>query len=148
MRGLDEPVAQVAWAAEFDPRQSSSSPLSAQTTNPQRPSFMSSVGINGQLVPMNMYGMGPPPGLYQGNYENNIVLEGKGKGKEREVDFETAFAQAAASLLPPQTRTLTEDSLADVTNALDNTCLKDDETEDNVEFRRSVYFILYMSKHC
>jgi peroxin-5 len=136
MRILDEQIPQAAWAAEFDPRQSSSSPLPTQTTNPHRPSFMTSVGINGQLMPMSMYGMNPPPGLYQGNYANNVVFEGKGKGKEREVDFEAAFAQAAASLSPAQTGTLTEDGVADVTNAMDNTCLQGGETEDGVEFRQ------------
>lgn len=134
----------TAWAAEFDPHQSSSNSLHAQTTNPHKLSSMPSVGIHRQLVPVGMYGMSPSPGLYQGNYTNNAVVEGKGKGKGREVDFEAAFAQAAASLSPAQPAASTEDDVVDVTAALDNTRLHpaDGEAEDGVEFRQSVSFIL------
>lgn len=127
----------TAWAAEFDPHQSSSNSLHAQTTNPHKLSSMPSVGIHRQLVPVGMYGMSPSPGLYQGNYTNNAVVEGKGKGKGREVDFEAAFAQAAASLSPAQPAASTEDDVVDVTAALDNTRLHpaDGEAEDGVEFR-------------
>lgn len=140
MHVLDDSTPQATWAAEFDPRQSSPNSLPTQTTSPHRPSFMTSVGINGQLVPMGMYGMNPPPSLYQGNYLNNTIFEGK--GKQREVDFEAAFAQAAASLSPAQTDASTEDDVADITNALDITSLHlpDSESEDGVEFRQSVSF--------
>jgi peroxin-5 len=80
--------------------------------------------------------MNPTLNMYQGNHVNNTVSEGKGKGKEREVDFEAAFAQAAASLSPDQTDTSTEDSVTGITNILDNTSLR----SENSEFRQSVSF--------
>lgn len=52
---------------------------------------------------MGMYGIGSGLGMYQGM--NNIAVEGKGKGREREADFEAAFAQVAASLSPARAET-------------------------------------------
>ena len=142
IRAFDDPILQSAWTAEFDTSQSSSNSLLTNTTNPHRPSFMTSVGMNRQLAPMAMYDMNPPLGLYQGNYVNNAVLEGKGKGKQREVDFEAAFAQAVASLSPSQTGASTEDEVDDVTEALNDTSLHlpDSKTEDGVEFRQLASF--------
>jgi peroxin-5 len=130
----NEPTAHGAWVAEFDHRQSSATP----TTILQTP-YTAAAGYNGQLMPMSMYRMNPALNMYQGNYVNNAVSEVKGKGKEREVDFEAAFAQAAASLSPDQTDTSIEDSVADISNVLDNTSLGN-ETENNGEFRQSVFF--------
>lgn len=131
IRVFDDPIPQSAWSAEFDPHQPS---LLTQTTNPHGPSFMTLVGMNRQPVPMGMYGMSPPLGLYQGNYVNNTVLEVKGKGKQREVDFEAAFAHAVSSLSPDAS---TEDTFADVVKTLDNTSLhsSDGKTEDGLEFQ-------------
>ena len=144
MRVFDDPIPKSAWTAEFDPPQSPSNALLVQTTSPHGPSFMTSVGMNRQSVPMGIYSINPPLGLDQGNYTNNAVYEGKGKGKQREVDFEAAFAQAVASLSPSQTDTSTEDEVADVTKALDNTSLAspDSETEDGMEFPQLVSFKL------
>jgi len=85
--------------------------------------------------------------LHQTNFLNNVVLEGKGKGKLQEVDFEAAFAQAAASLSSAATGT-TQDDLVGITKTLDNTSLHttDAETEDDIEFRQSASFNLRSQK--
>ncbi|KAK2464215.1 hypothetical protein APHAL10511_003672 [Amanita phalloides] len=57
-------------------------------------------GVYGLLPPMSMYNKGWS-GTYATNF-NHAVDQGKGKGRSREIDFEAAFEQVAASLASAQ----------------------------------------------
>ncbi|KAG6903062.1 hypothetical protein C0995_006249 [Termitomyces sp. Mi166 len=102
-RVLEESQGRAAWAVEFGTSQVPSPP--SQTQHPttilrdyqQRTTYMNPIGSYGSSLPMAMnFGFNMQPSL---NVPDTI---GKGKGKAREVDFEAAFAQVAASLSPAQ----------------------------------------------
>ncbi|KAG6850948.1 hypothetical protein H0H93_005817 [Arthromyces matolae] len=96
----EESTERGAWATEFAAApQLHSTPLQAQRSAPeiseysQRSSYVASVGSYGLPLPARMnFPFNAQPGF------NVPDLVGKGKGKAREVDFEAAFAQVAASL--------------------------------------------------
>ncbi|KAG5647025.1 hypothetical protein DXG03_001395 [Asterophora parasitica] len=110
MRAFEESKAHAAWAAEFgatSPQMHSPSPslqpqnMSGQPEFQQRPAYMNPMGSYGPSMPIGMYsGFN---NMYTGM--NITISDGKGKGKAKEVDFEAAFAQVAASLTPAQETT-------------------------------------------
>lgn len=161
MRASEEPNIQAAWATEFGGSSRQSGPpalqqnmagrpecafynnISSTRSNPrmadqQRPLYMAQSGSYGSSMPMNMYGMNSGFNPYQSM--NSSVVETKGKGKE--VDYEAAFAQIAASLLPGQTSTsgIVEvvDGVSEIENTLKGTTLDSSEEELGTEFRQSV----------
>ena len=134
MHTLDESTSHTTWASEFDPHHIP--PSSLPTTQHQRPSFTTPSGFNGRLAPVGIVSMNPPPSFFPGISVNTTIVEGKGKGKAREVDFEAAFAQVAASI-SPQAETSTTDSVDTITTTLNDTSLADPE---NTEFRQFVLF--------
>jgi peroxin-5 len=99
--------------------------------------YMSSGELYGNSVPMGMY---INSNMYQGNY-GILSDQGKGKGKAKEVDFEAAFAQAAASFAPARAETSriaeVDDNVTDVEQAMKNTTLEDDtKVDDRAEFKQ------------
>ncbi|CAA7261729.1 unnamed protein product [Cyclocybe aegerita] len=106
MRGLDDPAKAAAWATEFgNTPQASVAPTAQQNiAGPEfqhQRSYMSP--LYGSPMPMGMYGMGATGMQYGMNPNFSTVVQGK--GKEKEVDFETAFAQVIDSLEPAQSST-------------------------------------------
>ncbi|KAG6889413.1 hypothetical protein C0992_005270 [Termitomyces sp. T32_za158] len=102
-RVLEESKGRAAWAAEFgassqlpSPPQQTHQPTSVPSDYQHRTTYMNPIGSYGTSLPMAMSFGFMQPSL---NVSDAI---GKGKGKAREVDFEAAFAQVAASLSPVQ----------------------------------------------
>ncbi|KAF5380594.1 hypothetical protein D9615_004619 [Tricholomella constricta] len=140
MRAFEESQAQAAWAAEFGASSQMHSPspslqqqnMPAQPEFQQRPSYMSSMGSYGTSMPMGMYsGFNMYPGM------NATMSEGKGKAKQ--VDFEAAFAQVAASLTPAQ-ETISrivevEDGVTEIEDAVRGVSL-DTTEEDSTDFKK------------
>lgn len=76
------------------------------------------------------------PNLYQENYWATLD-QVKGKGKSRDVDFEAAFAQVAASLPPSQTETQkiveVDNEVASIAETLENATLEEHpSTQENL----------------
>lgn len=88
-------------------------------------------------MPMGMYSVNPPM-QYGSNPKFSIVSQGK--GKDREADFEAAFAQVAASLSPIEAQTSrveeVDDSITHIEDTLKNVSLKSEEEEDGTDFRK------------
>src|SRR6266550_4123693 len=74
-------------------------PALTDITSAQRPLQVSHGGMYGSRAPLGMYNMGWP-GTYAASF--NATDMGKGKGKSREIDFETAFEQVTASFASTQ----------------------------------------------
>jgi len=89
--------------------------------------------MHGGTMPVTMYGANNV--AHHGLNANFNVVEGKGKGKSREADFEAAFAQIAASLTPAQAEVSglaeVEDGVTDIEESLKNVSL--DVSESDVE---------------
>ena len=87
--------------------------------------------------PSRFYGLNHPSAAYP-NYSLQLE-EGKGKGKSREIDFETAFAQVTASLSQTRTSSDVRERINDTTSSLEEqfrkTSLGDLTEEDNAELR-------------
>ncbi|GLB37649.1 putative P-loop containing nucleoside triphosphate hydrolase protein [Lyophyllum shimeji] len=136
MRAFEESHAQAAWAAEF--QTSSPPPQQGMPTRPeyqQRQSYMPPMGSYGTAVPMGMYsGFNAYPGVNSG-----VSFDAKGKGKAKEVDFEAAFAQVAASLASTHETTSSvvevEDGVSGIENALKGASL-DDIEEVSTDFKK------------
>ncbi|EGO00115.1 hypothetical protein SERLA73DRAFT_180560 [Serpula lacrymans var. lacrymans S7.3] len=132
---LQEPMSQSSWAAEFGHSADQIQPTAVPEHNmsvQQRPSYMGNSGMYGGSMPYGIYGGAMNQSSYQG-FSNNYALasdQAKGKGKSREVDFEEAFAQAAASFNPIQAETSriveVDESVTDIEQALRGTVLEDD----------------------
>ncbi|KAJ3514122.1 hypothetical protein NLJ89_g2562 [Agrocybe chaxingu] len=106
MRGLDDSTKAAAWATEFRnaPQASVAHTVQQNIAGPefqQQRSYMSP--LYGNSMPMGVYGMGATGMQYGTNSNFSTVVQGKGKAKE--VDFETAFAQVMDSLEPVQSST-------------------------------------------
>lgn len=82
-------------------------------------------------MPVTMYGANNV--AHHGMNANFNVVEGKGKGKSREADFEAAFAQIAASLTPAQAEVSglveIEDTVTDIEESLKNVSLNVSESD-------------------
>ncbi|KAF8070667.1 hypothetical protein FPV67DRAFT_1035722 [Lyophyllum atratum] len=108
MRAFKESQSQAGWAAEFgassqihmpSPPMQQSMPVRSEYR--QRQSYMPQMGSYGTAMPAGMYS-----GFNSYQAMNSItVSDAKGKGKAKEVDFEAAFAQVAASLSSAQETT-------------------------------------------
>ncbi|KXN91001.1 Dihydroxy-acid dehydratase [Leucoagaricus sp. SymC.cos] len=130
------------WAGEFGVSNQVTSPtspgvqqnMSARPEFQQRNSYMPSMGMYGNSLPM--YGM--PSGMFYGMNPNiTIADQGKGKGKGREADFEAAFAQVAASLQNQSSTSRIEEVKDDVealNEAMEKTKLDQEASEAETEF--------------
>ncbi|KAJ7079093.1 hypothetical protein B0H15DRAFT_520923 [Mycena belliarum] len=129
MRGFETNAAIAGWATEFGAPQTSSvapSPqqLMQRPDYQQRPSYMSSLGQYGGMMPMGMYGSG---------MAQAFPAQMNGKGKSREADFEAAFAQIAAAHPQTESQTARIEEVDDATGlekTLAGTTLEDRDTTD------------------
>jgi peroxin-5 len=91
---------------------------------------------NGMQMGMPQMGMAPMSTDY-----TNLSNQTQGKGKAREVDFEAAFAQLAASMAPVEMQTSRIEEVDDVSTieeALKNASLKEGEEEGPLDFQKYV----------
>ncbi|KNZ77103.1 Peroxisomal targeting signal receptor [Termitomyces sp. J132] len=134
---LEESKGRTAWAAEFGASSQMSSPP-LQTQHPttvlsdyQRATYMNPIGSYGASLPMTMnFGFSMQP-----SFDVSDTID-KGKGKAREVDFEAAFAQVAASFPPAQeTSGIVEvpDGVAELEDAMKATSLETSTTETDTK---------------
>ncbi|KAG5718418.1 Peroxisomal targeting signal receptor, partial [Termitomyces sp. T112] len=134
---LEESKGRTAWAAEFGASSQMSSPP-LQTQHPttvlsdyQRATYMNPIGSYGASLPMTMnFGFSMQP-----SFDVSDTID-KGKGKAREVDFEAAFAQVAASLPPAQeTSGIVEvpDGVTELEDAMKATSLETSTTETDTK---------------
>ncbi|KAK7005663.1 dihydroxy-acid dehydratase [Favolaschia claudopus] len=101
MRNFEAGATSHAWASEFStPNASIATPMAQQQlTRPdyqQRPSYMSSFGSFGNSMGIGM-GMGVNMNMYGPAMANQFPAQISGKGKNREADFEAAFAKIVAA---------------------------------------------------
>lgn len=88
---------------------------------------------------MGLYGMNLGPNVFEGlNSSYNVTSNHvKGKGKSRDADFEAAFAQVTASLLPVQADTTriveVDNGVADIEATLRNATLGPAQDGDTME---------------
>ncbi|KAG6866740.1 hypothetical protein C0991_011399 [Blastosporella zonata] len=103
-RAFEESHARAAWASEFGASSQMHSPSpQAQNNTMDRPEYQQRATY---MAPFGSYGLSLPMGVNNGfNMQPGLNTDviGKGKGKAREVDFEAAFAQVAASLSSQET---------------------------------------------
>jgi hypothetical protein len=90
---------------------------------------------------MGMYRVNPGLSMHQGM--NTIAVEGKGKGREREADFEAAFAEVAASLTSAQSETSriveVEEGITNLEDVVKSLSLNPAEGEEyGTDFKTSV----------
>ncbi|EDR11864.1 uncharacterized protein LACBIDRAFT_313746 [Laccaria bicolor S238N-H82] len=143
IRPFEELANNAAWASEFGGSYSPSpSAQQIMVSKPeyQRPSLMSGVVMHGGTMPVTMYGANNV--AHYGLSANFNVVEGKGKGKSREADFEAAFAQIAASLTPAQADVSgfveIEDEATDIEESLKNVSLNvsESDVEHGTDFQK------------
>ncbi|KAJ7497554.1 hypothetical protein FB451DRAFT_1211928 [Mycena latifolia] len=133
MRGFEASAAPAGWAAEFGAPQASAAAPSSQQLMPrpdfqQRPSYMSSLGQYGGMMPMGMYGAG---------MAQAFPAQMNGKGKSREADFEAAFAQIAAAHPQTEAQTARIEEVEDGATGLEETIAGTKlEERDTTEFKR------------
>lgn len=149
-------VGSSGWANEFDVvSRASASPAMQQA--PQVPCACHPYALiedflivffvtayQGLYMNSGMYGAMPMGGMYAPNFTAPAGLIqnlDKGKGKSRELDFEAAFAQFAASMNSDQTQSArveeVDDSVAELSETLQNTGLENDTTKAS-DFRAYV----------
>ena len=154
---LADPKLQSPWAAEFGHAlllPTGSAPpqdLATHTDGPfsfhavqtkadtawvvlHRPNYLSPQMSYGNSMPMGMY---VGQGLYPALATNFPAFTDQGKGKLREVELDTAFAQAAASIAPAQTESSdaarADSAVEDATAILQETTLNDVAEDSNLE---------------
>ncbi|KAH7916547.1 hypothetical protein BJ138DRAFT_1139305 [Hygrophoropsis aurantiaca] len=133
------------WATEFGPSQHNAGPATqtnAQAmSTAQRPSYMSSSGLYSPPMSMGMFGSGMGMGQSMFQSMNGIpqTAYDQGKGKGREADFESAFAQVAASMQPLQAESSArivevDDSTTSISETLQNVTLDDEGSAQGTDF--------------
>ncbi|KAJ7188062.1 hypothetical protein C8R46DRAFT_1053535 [Mycena filopes] len=136
LRGFEANAASAGWAAEFVGPQATTTPSpQQQLPRPdyqQRPSYMSSMGQYGNPMGMSM-GMGMGMGMYGPGMTNQFQpQQTNGKGKNREADFEAAFAEIVAAQTQAQTARIEEvqDGATGLEETLENAKLEDASAPD------------------
>ncbi|KAF8635230.1 hypothetical protein AX17_004005 [Amanita inopinata Kibby_2008] len=134
-RNLNAGTSLPSWATEFNGStamgaantsagQHQNGPTHAET---QRSLYLQQ-GLYGSRPPMSMFDMGSQ-GVYM-NASYNVMDQGKGKGKSREIDFDAAFEQIAATLTSSQADASriveVQDEVKEVEEALRSTSLDKD----------------------
>lgn len=157
MRRIDGPktAGSSGWASEFDgvPRAAPvAGPAAHHAVAPQVPCVYLSIptssirlrflidiwrfyiAYQGLYMGQGMYGGMPMGGMYAPHFTappNLLQSLDKGKGKSRDIDFDAAFAQIAASMTSSQAESArieeVDDSVTELSETLQNANIKDGE---------------------